>query len=435
MSDVPKFVRQRAAQQASGEHPDANLLAAFAEGGLTKGEREHVLAHLGACGACRDLIALALPETPAALPVPTAPEKQWLPWPMLRWAGVAAAVIVVAAVVVVKPHRPSTAPVEQRAIADAAEKKAEPKPPESASAPAIAAPARTDEARAKDSAHGTMGKEQFKAKAEKKEGTAGTFASRNAPQTRDLDRLAKNNEAAQSQGRVESVEVQSQAPAQSAKVQSQVPAAPPAAPPSAGGQVAGLTAEQSKQQQANASESQAAMRDQSQVGAMQSRPAAEQRATQQVRPAPPQATDAVSVPAAVGGPTKAARAPLAKAMVAGAIPRWRVSTEGAVERSIDGGRIWLSMRVAEERVTFRSVSSVDHDAWAGGAGGALYHSADDGRTWTRVTVKAFDMVLATDIARVEFTDAQHGSVTTTTGATWVTSDAGATWSLRAKPPL
>ena len=93
------------------------------------------------------------------------------------------------------------------------------------------------------------------------------------------------------------------------------------------------------------------------------------------------------------------------------------------------------MRVAAERVTIRSVSSVDHDVWAGGAGGALYHSADDGGTWTRVTVKAFDMVLATDIARVEFTDSRHGSVTTTTGATWTTSDAGATWSVRARPPL
>jgi hypothetical protein len=278
----------------------------------------------------------------------------------------------------------------------------------------------------------------------------GTTAFRSVSPKRELDSLAKNNEAAQSQDRAEygklqaqapahSANAQSQAPANSANAQSQVQPPPPAAPSVAGGQVTGgLAAEQSNQQPANAPQSQANLRDQNQnqAGAANARPTEDQRGTQQLQRAP-QMTESVEVTAAAPAMSakKIARAPLAKVMVAGAIPRWRVSAAGAVERSIDGGRTWLSMRVSTEPVTFRSVSSVDHDVWAGGAGGALYHSADDGATWTRVTVRAFDMVLATDIARVEFTDAQHGSVTTTTGATWTTSDAGATWSIRAKPPL
>jgi photosystem II stability/assembly factor-like uncharacterized protein len=201
--------------------------------------------------------------------------------------------------------------------------------------------------------------------------------------------------------------------------------------------VAGLTAEQSGQQQSNVPQSLQATTSAGSVQVEpQSQAVAEDRGAHQMRPAP-QAMDRVEVTAAepVGRAKKPVRAPLSKTVLTTANARWRVSSEGAVERSIDGGRTWLSMRVAAKPVTFRSVSVVDHEVWAGGAGGALYHSGDEGRTWTRVTVQAFDMVLATDIARVEFTDAQHGSVTTTTGVTWTTSDAGATWSVRAKPPL
>jgi photosystem II stability/assembly factor-like uncharacterized protein len=73
---------------------------------------------------------------------------------------------------------------------------------------------------------------------------------------------------------------------------------------------------------------------------------------------------------------------------------------------------------------------LDHEIWVGGAGGALYHSADNGRTWSRVTVKAGDVVLDSDIVRVEFTDAQHGALMTVSGETWTTGDAGLTWSVR-----
>jgi hypothetical protein len=446
MSDVPKFVRQRAAQQAAGDHPDANLLAGFAEGGLTKGERAQVLMHLGACAACREVVALSLPETPAEVPAPEAATQQWLRWPVLRWAGAVAAVIVVAAaVVVMKPHRTVTEPMKQAVVTDSAEKPAAPKPPETPAAAAVGAPPRNDEMRAKTSSPVIGGKEELKARASKKEDAAASYAFKDAPSSRDLNR-AKSNEVAQAQDHAEADRVQSQlragpaklqsdAPAESAKVQSQVPAASPAAAPAASGQVAGLTAEQSRQQQSNAPQSQAAIRDENQANAAHSK-AALGRPMTQSRPEP-QAVESVEVTAAAppGRSKKTVLAPLAKTALATANVRWRVSSEGAVERSIDGGRTWLSMRLDAKPAIFRSVSSVDHEVWAGGTGGALYHSTDDGRTWTPVKVQAFDMVLATDIARVEFTDSQHGYVTTTTGVTWTTSDAGATWSVRAKPRL
>lgn len=71
----------------TGEHPDANLLAAFTEGRLLGREREDVLAHLAACAECREIVALA------AAPEPRHISQAW------RWmaAAAAAALIVIGA--------------------------------------------------------------------------------------------------------------------------------------------------------------------------------------------------------------------------------------------------------------------------------------------------------------------------------------------------
>jgi TonB family protein len=47
------------ASKASADHPDLNLLAAFAEHTLTEKERAAVIAHLGECADCRQLLVLA----------------------------------------------------------------------------------------------------------------------------------------------------------------------------------------------------------------------------------------------------------------------------------------------------------------------------------------------------------------------------------------
>jgi len=100
------------------KHPDADILAAFAEQALSVPERESVLQHLALCLDCRDVIALALPQSAAALPqeesessvarvAGRAQDKEkrssWarLNWGSLRWATLAAGVAV--AVLVVRP--------------------------------------------------------------------------------------------------------------------------------------------------------------------------------------------------------------------------------------------------------------------------------------------------------------------------------------------
>ncbi len=72
MTDVPKIVQLRLRAIGSGQpegpsHPDADVLAAFAEQALSQAERDSVLGHLALCADCREAVVLALPATePAA---------------------------------------------------------------------------------------------------------------------------------------------------------------------------------------------------------------------------------------------------------------------------------------------------------------------------------------------------------------------------------
>jgi hypothetical protein len=64
MQNVPKIVRERLqAPPPAVNHPDADLLTAFAEQSLPADERATVLEHLARCGDCRDVVALTLPPT------------------------------------------------------------------------------------------------------------------------------------------------------------------------------------------------------------------------------------------------------------------------------------------------------------------------------------------------------------------------------------
>ena len=109
--------------------------------------------------------------------------------------------------------------------------------------------------------------------------------------------------------------------------------------------------------------------------------------------------------------------------------RWSVSGSGALQRSFDGGRSWQGVAVGDG-ITFRAVSTVGSEVWAGGSGGALFHSADGGEHWSQVLVQAKDRAPSGDVVRIEFADAQNGTVTTSSGEVWTTSDAGATWRLQ-----
>lgn len=146
-------------------------------------------------------------------------------------------------------------------------------------------------------------------------------------------------------------------------------------------------------------------------------------------------------------------------------PRWSVTSAGGLQRSIDQGKTWQAVDVSaipasstnstsvevvsktsratkakpSEKdsgkagnqslgsVTFRAIAAAGSEVWAGGNAGALYHSADSGSHWTRVAPAVGGMILTGDIIRVDFPDAQHGSVSTSSSEVWHTSDDGQTW--------
>jgi hypothetical protein len=97
MQDVPNIVRDRLrAATPAVNHPDADVLTAFAERSLPALERSTVLEHLARCRDCRDIVALALPATE---PLPATAlhwPRAWLTWPALRWGFVAAGFIAIA---------------------------------------------------------------------------------------------------------------------------------------------------------------------------------------------------------------------------------------------------------------------------------------------------------------------------------------------------
>jgi hypothetical protein len=102
MENVPKIVVKRLQSPAAESHPDADLLTAFAEQSLGGAERDHIVEHLARCGDCREVVSLALPPQIESQPL-AEHSVSWFPWTLLRgtalrWAAVAAGVVLIASI-------------------------------------------------------------------------------------------------------------------------------------------------------------------------------------------------------------------------------------------------------------------------------------------------------------------------------------------------
>ena len=82
---------------------------------------------------------------------------------------------------------------------------------------------------------------------------------------------------------------------------------------------------------------------------------------------------------------------------------------------------------ARSNPVFRAVAAFGNEVWAGGSAAMLYHSSDSGVHWARIIPFAGGAMLTGDISSIEFSDAQHGAITTSTGEVWRTADGGRTW--------
>ncbi|HKV95142.1 MAG TPA: YCF48-related protein [Candidatus Angelobacter sp.] len=113
MPELSNLLRQKLgeAQNGSGNHPDADTLTALTEQLLPAAERRQVLAHLSACGQCREVFALSQPRFSESVTQPVfkpAPVSRWrkLFTPTFGLAATAAAAAIIAVVILV-PQRTS----------------------------------------------------------------------------------------------------------------------------------------------------------------------------------------------------------------------------------------------------------------------------------------------------------------------------------------
>ncbi|SRR5579872_2848819 len=477
MPNVPNIVRERlkAAEPTAG-HPDADVLTAFMEQSLRSVERARVLDHLARCADCRDVVALALPATEDAGAVTLVPHHGWLTWPTLRWAFVAAGIMVIASFGVMR-YRESAQP-EQLSRYAAQKVEVARESPASAPVSAAAGPeTKPDKALVPPA----------RSEADTKSGAAvepkqlvDTELASAQPATRQMDRLSSEQPSANdfhgsvagpikrqiSNGPNPPVQWQQQN-AQLPPVRMIAPAAAPAATAGANTgnlsqtvtvEVAGAAKPVATEAQDHNSQAQLQASDSQERSAYSTVGKAKAPVNIETASAAP-VTDAAGqqeLPRQDGNPNGRN---FVFATTPALLPRWTISANGSLQRSFDQGSTWQDVDVnansalsmtsleafaktsrAKEKdankkalkagaatPTFRVVTALGSEVWAGGSAGALYHSADAGSHWTRILPSAAGTNLSGDVVSLEFSDPQHGRITTSTPETWTTADEGQTW--------
>jgi len=312
---LKKLVSERLQSKGAGPHPQPDLLAAYAENSLSRHDRQSLLTHLSGCADCRDVLYLAMPELDSQQVLKPSYKSPRL---AVRWATLAASVIVVGAVLLVDrgmfyQHSRGVQTFEAAPTQKVAELK------EPASDRPSAVPAAID-ALAKD-------------RPPMKHMTAKPRASMQFDQSGQVHfSTPETGTSGANQARADTLAVASRVRSQDMAV------------------------------------SQAAS-----AGKMTSR------------------------------------------------VDWGLSPKGEVQRSIDSGKTWRIVPVGET-LTFRAIAALGNHVWAGGAAGALYHSADSGQSWTKMSPVSTD-----DITHIEFSDPQNGLLNTASGQVWSTSDGGSSW--------
>jgi Photosynthesis system II assembly factor YCF48 len=494
MPNVPKFVLKRLRETLpvlADSHPDADLLTAFAEQSLADRERGLVMEHLAVCGDCRDVVALALPATEIidhAVPAGDTTRTGWFGWPSLRWGALAAGVVAVISVGVLQyTHRLQ----ENRVASNVTLKDAAPEAAVSNQQALPQATAPRTEMRSKGLAapvSQTLAANEGASEAKRvvqppsPAGHANTFASsagagigsgagRGISGKVLRSPSASGQTVSSSRGGDLALAPPSAAPT--------VPAPNTTAQASQEVQVSGAqeTVEVSGATGPVATES-ASTLPQNQIAQNQADLPLNGRNVTNLDVVKAKDADASAVHGSAGKQSVASPSmPLqtSPALMVRASPRWSISSAGALQRSFDGGNTWenvdpnlSSSFLMSESVTvngaaptktdkkaeyrsagsqdkkdqkaeaaqnlnpvFRAVAASGLEVWAGGSAGMLFHTTDGGGIWIRVTPSSGGAILAGDIVNIQFSDKQHGRVTTSTPELWTTSDAGRTWEKQA----
>jgi hypothetical protein len=429
-----------------GPHPEADLLTAFAEGSLTRRERESVLAHLSTCAHCREVLGVAADAAPqvevqaapqlVARPV-RPPLRSWLPW-----VSTAAAVVVVGSAVLVHelPRRrgmeaePPAATVYKNAAPAQADKKADSSSAEATSSAALtsntAPPSAAAAGHLKDSPKKAEEKSMGALSAARTDRDARAVPPPPPPVVSSPLAVEAKKEKATEQITVQSQSVEVQVAdankAADLKLQSQMRDLPVT-----GRSVSGTT----QNQRGGLGTSNAVQQTPSQQNARQNRnESADQYANARVSQAAPPTRSAETQQnvAAAPAPAFVAPAPAAMRKTAGVAsevvsmprPHWRIDDNGRLQRSFGDAR-WQAV-LATEASRFRVVSVIGAEVWAGGDNSRLYHSIDNGTSWTAVRLPVKDKSQHS-ITSIHFQTPQSGIISSEDGTTWTTGDGGKSW--------
>jgi hypothetical protein len=375
------LIHALAANKPRGEHPDADLLTAFAEGSLLAREREDVMAHVAHCAECREvlslagvadlvpahefgLVAAAAPAMAAPVVAPRSQDRQkrptrsksrvWLPW-------AAAACLAGISVAVIRYEHQTTKPTAVPESSSAVAVNAPPPAPLPATQgkPAVSAPLRAEPAKKKANAQGVRPHEN----ARLQEAVPAFATTRNGDVAR--------------QSATESVSVAS-----------------------------GQSVETTRQQDVPQNLIQDSVSQQQQSA----------RAVAEPRTASPPSISA-SAPSFVGAFAKSA-------MKADASAHWRIDVAGHLESSYGQGP-WEPVAVAS-LTKVNVVAVIGGAVWVGGENDALYLSHDRGLTWQGVPLPEKDGRGHT-LAHIRFENALSGTVEAADGTKWATADGGTSW--------
>jgi len=439
MQKIPQIVRDRLRSGNSAlDHPEADVLAAFSEQSLPEREKGQVFEHLARCQECRDIVSLALPQNEALSTVRPIVSRRWLSWPAFRWGFAVAGVIAVVSLGVLKYERVGQSPAM---VAKNLNRDGEPAQVQPEAKPPAAALPEEDHQKALRTSNSNQ--------------TALTLPAQTGTQLNtDLTppTHAPQRAFAATRGAGPKMPAQWQQ-SQSQSVAQQATSAPGPVPSSAAKQelARALENDQTSANRPAADISGASAEVISQNEVQQSPPASSSGQTSGVL------FDRLARAKPAAAPESPSRAKAVNSAL------WTIGASGQLQRSMDQGSTWQNVDVSSSVVagqseylytmaaksapaaskdlrkeadkkattalsaTFRTVVAAGSEVWAGGNGGALYHSLDGGNHWSRVIPSSSGTILTGDIVQLNFSDSPSGTLTTATGEVWTTADNGQSW--------
>ena len=421
---LPKAARNRLAREQhadAGLHPDADVLNAFCEGVLDLAERRQVLDHVARCSECREVVFLAAPDAAAELTTARADVERAQPltrfWRryMPAMALAAALVVVGSAVLLKREHRTGSpvahvveAPKEETAQAQpilprASEvQNSEPKKavPDNADARTIDA-GRVSARKQLDPVVGSVMADQDNEQRFDLPGANVSSEQQVLPPGPRGALMAKGNAT---NYQTLAATAPSSTPSVPITAGTHGTAPTEASGSSYGGARAGAIVSMTAEANAAKAEPPAS-------------PAKDNNFEDNASKARMAMAEAVDSSARLSQMQE--RASRNSAIRTRA--HWRINGAGQLQRQFEDGE-WETL-LADTSVSFKVVSVMGDQVWAGGTAGALYQSSDAGDHWSKSSIPG----LTDTITQVQFRDATTGTVTTSSGTVWETHDGGAHW--------